>query len=138
MDLWPARLIFATVCSGHPYIVSRQRPVRPDEQYPVVMSYNHPSLHLNHGYYCNNQPLFSSLNNYLSSSDLPGYSNSSVYPVNIDQQPKDCVITFCVSCIKRSVEKETAKVKNQKPQIKILAIKSQCLNNLKQKGKKKW
>ena len=54
--------------SAQPYIISRQRPVRPDEQYP-------PSLQYQYSYYA--PPTFSSLSPYYS--DLP-----TLYPSNID------------------------------------------------------
>jgi len=65
--------------SAQPYIISRQRPVRPDEQYP-------PSLQYQLTYY-QPYPSFSSLSPYYS--DLPtlypsNIDHATLYPSNID------------------------------------------------------
>jgi len=97
--------------SGHPYIISRQRPVRPDEQYPVP--YDQPSLQYQYNYYPDYQPMFSSLNNYFNPSDQP-----VLYPVNIDQHHNNIASAFHVPSNTRIIEKEIkeiTKVNDQKP-----------------------
>lgn len=99
--------------SGHPYIISRQRPVRPDEQYPVP--YDQPSLQYQYSYYPDYQPMFSSLNNYFYPSDHPGYNGAVMYPMNIDQHPNEIASAFHVPNNTRIIEKEITKVSDQKP-----------------------
>eukprot|EP00090_Calanus_glacialis_P015955 TRINITY_DN25066_c0_g1_i1.p1 TRINITY_DN25066_c0_g1~~TRINITY_DN25066_c0_g1_i1.p1 ORF type:complete len:745 (+),score=89.43 TRINITY_DN25066_c0_g1_i1:217-2451(+) len=99
--------------SGHPYIISRQRPVRPDEQYPVP--YDQPSLQYQYSYYPDYQPMFSSLNNYFYPSDHPGYNGAVMYPMNIDQHPNEIASAFHVPSNTRIIEKEITKVNDQKP-----------------------
>jgi len=98
--------------SGHPYIISRQRPVRPDEQYPVP--YDQPSLQYHYSYYPDYQPMFSSLNNYFYPSEQP-----AMYPpVNIDQHPNEIASAFHVPSNTKIIEKEIkeiTKVNDQKP-----------------------
>ena len=96
--------------SGHPYIISRQRPVRPDEQYPVAVLYDQPSLQYQYSYRSHYQSMISSMNSYMHIND-----QTSVYPANIDQHPA-IALAFQASSNARIVEKEVIKVKDQRPQ----------------------
>ena len=58
-----------------------------------------------------------------------------MYPVAIDQQPKDVASAFCVPSNARLLEKEITKVKDQKPQNKNIGIKASIPQQIKAENK---